>query len=148
MDLLAKVLSRRKLIHPFMSPVELGRWFFYMFRGKMIHQDISKTASLKNEKMGYYLSHYLIGVILAGVYLWLADNINVINKNDLLALVYGLITVILPWFWLLPATGFGFMAAKSSERKLIIRTNLINHTNFGLGLFLWVILFHKLLLNI
>jgi hypothetical protein len=36
-----------------------------------------------------------------------------------------------------------FMASKSSNKGLIIRTNFINHTNFGLGLLIWILSFHR-----
>jgi hypothetical protein len=143
MDLLAGFLLKRRCIYSFTTPVLLGRWFIYIFRGKFIHQDIRNTPPLKYEKLGYFVSHYLIGVVLAGFYLILELKIQTIQERVWIALIYGLITVIFPWFWLLPSIGFGFMASKSPKRKLILRTNLINHANFGIGLFLWMILFHR-----
>jgi len=148
MDLFAKVLSKRKLIYPFITPEELGRWFIYQSKGKIIHKDISETPSVRNEKLWYFVSHYLIGIVLAGMYLILVSIFNVLKENAWTAILFGILTVILPWFWLLPSVGFGFMAGKSSKRTMIIKTNLINHTNFGIGLFLWFIFFHKLFMNI
>jgi len=144
MDLFAGFLLKRKCIHSFITPVSIGRWFIYMFKGKFIHKDIRKTSPVKNEKTGYFVSHYLIGIALAGFYLFLELNSQTIQEHVWIALIYGIITVIFPWFWLLPSVGLGVMAAKSPERTLILRTNLINHTNFGIGLFLWIILFHRL----
>lgn len=141
MDVLAKMLAKRNLIFPFISQEELGRWFFYMLRGKLTHKDIRTTSAVKNEKIWYFISHYLIGIILAGFYLFLAALNKEFSENAWLAVIFGTLTVILPWFWLLPATGLGFMAGKSKNRKMILRTNLINHTNFGIGLYLWMILF-------
>ena len=43
MDLIAGVLVKRKLIHSYIGPEAVGRWFLYMFRGKFIHKDIQKT---------------------------------------------------------------------------------------------------------
>ena len=40
MDFLAGFLVKRKLIHPFIAPEAVGRWFLYMFRGKFVHKDI------------------------------------------------------------------------------------------------------------
>lgn len=148
MDMFAKILAKRKLIHPFVSQEELGRWFLYMFRGKMVHKNISKTTPLKNEKTAYYASHYMIGIFLAGFYLLLANLVAFVNENEWLTVVFGVLTIILPWFWLLPGLGFGFTANRSPDRARILKTNLINHTNFGIGLFLWVLLFHRFFLNI
>ena len=143
MDLLAGLLVRKKIIYTFITPETIGRWFFYMFRGKFAHQDIHKTPELKNEKWGYFISHYLIGIVLAGIYLFLEFKIPIIYDQVWSALLFGIATVLFPWFWLLPSIGLGFMASQFPNRPLIIRTNLINHTSFGLGLFIWIISFHR-----
>jgi len=143
MDSLAGFLAKRKIIHSFTNPEAVGRWFIYMFMGKFIHKDINQTAALKNEKLWYFISHYLIGIVLAGIYLFLELNEPIIRNQIWMPLLYGIVTVILPWFWLLPSIGLGIMASKSSNRSLVIRTNLVNHTNFGLGLFIWIVSFHR-----
>ena len=148
MDILAKILSKRKLIHPFITREELGRWFLYLCKGRIKHKDIRQTQALRGEKQWYYLSHYLIGIVLAACYLLLSSLSGAIDEHAWPALVFGISTVVLPWFLLLPGTGFGFMANKSKKRKQIITANVINHTNFGIGLFLWKLLFHDLLKNI
>ncbi len=146
MDFLAGFLSKKNLIHPFVTPEAVGRWFLYMFRGKFIHKDIQKTPALKNEKLWCLISHYLIGIVLAGVYLFLELKEPAIRDQKWLSLIYGIVTVFLPWFWLLPSIGLGFMASKSSNRSLVIKTNLVNHTNFGLGLFIWLVCLHRFFL--
>ena len=143
MDLLSGFLAKRKLIYSFISPDAIGRWFLYIFRGKLIHKDINKSPKLKNEMLWSVISHYLIGVLLAGVYLLLESNLPIIRERIWMSLLYGIATVFLPWFWLLPGIGIGFMASKSSNRLQILRTNLINHTNFGLGLLIWIVLLHR-----
>jgi hypothetical protein len=143
MDFLAGFLVKRKLIHSFIEPEAVGRWFLCMFRGKFIHKDIHKTPALKNEKLWCFISHYLIGIVLAGIYLFLELKEPSIRGQMWMPLVFGIATVSLPWFWLLPSIGLGFMASKSLNRSLIIRTNLVNHTNFGLGLCIWVVSLHR-----
>ena len=146
MDILSVFLAKRKLIYPFISPTAIGRWFLYIFRGKLIHKDINKTPKLKNEKLWCLISHYLIGIALAGGYLILESNLAAIREHIYMSLLFGIATVFFPWFWLLPSIGVGIMASKSPNRLQIIRTNLINHTNYGLGLLLWIVTFHRLLL--
>ena len=143
MDILSVFLAKRKLIYPFISPEAIGRWFLYIFRGKLIHKDINKTPKLKNEKLWCLISHYLIGIALAGGYLILESNLAAIREHIYMSLLFGIATVFFPWFWLLPSIGIGFMASKSPKRSQIIRTNLINHTNFGFGLLLWIVLLHR-----
>ena len=71
MDLPSGFLAKRKVIYPFISPEAIGRWFLYIFRGRFIHKNTNKTPALKNEKMWCLISHYLIGIALAGIYLYL-----------------------------------------------------------------------------
>ena len=146
MDIISGFLAKRRLIYPFISPEAIGRWFLYIFRGKLIHKDINNSPKLKNEKLWCLISHYLIGIALAGAYLLLESNLAVIREHIWMALLFGIATVFFPWFWLLPSIGMGFMASGSPNRLKIIRTNLINHTNFGLGLFLWIFTFHRFFL--
>lgn len=143
MDFLAGVLAKRGVIYPFIEPEAIGRWFLYIFKGKFIHKDIRESPALKNEKLWCLMSHYLIGIVLAGCYLVVDAQYLFVSENLWLSIVFGIVTVVFPWFWLLPSTGFGFMAAKSPVRTLILRTNLLNHTNYGLGMFLWLNIFHR-----
>ena len=143
MDFPAGILTKRKLIYPFISPEAIGRWFLYIFKGKLIHKDINQTPVLRNEKRWCLISHYLIGVTLAGGYLILESNLTLIREHIWMPLLFGIATVIFPWYWLLPSIGIGFMASKSPKRSQIIRTNIINHTNFGFGLLLWIVLLHR-----
>lgn len=147
MDSLAKILSRRCVIYPFVIPEAMGRWFLYMCKGKFTHGDINRTRALPNEYAWYYLSHYLIGIVLAGIYLFLASNFRALRENVWTTLLFGLITVTFSWCWLLPSIGFGFMAKRSARRSQILRTNLINHLDFGVGLCLWIIFFHRVFIQ-
>lgn len=144
MDISAGFFAKRKIIYPFITTEAMGRWFLYMLKGKFLHENINKTPALKNEKMWCLISHYMIGIVLAGIYLFLDLKDPVIRNQPWMALIFGIGTVFLPWFLLLPSIGFGFMASKSVNQSLIIRTNFINHTSFGLGLFIWIITFHNL----
>lgn len=143
MDWGADFLIKRKVIYSFLVQEDIGRWFLYMFRGKFIHKDIQKTPALKNEKLWCFISHYLIGIVLAGIYLFLELKEPTVLDQWWMPILFGAATVLLPWLWLLPSTGFGFMASKSLHRSLIIRTNLINHTNFGVGLSIWIVSIHR-----
>jgi hypothetical protein len=146
MDLIGGFLIKRKFIYSFIEPEAVGRWFLYMFKGKFIHKDINKTPALNNEKLWSFVSHYLIGIILAGIYLFLELREPIIRDYLWMPLIFGIATVILPWFWLLPSMGLGSLASKSPNRPGIIKANLVNHTNFGLGLLIWIVSFHSFII--
>ena len=143
MDLIGGFLVKRKFIHSFIESEAVGRWTLYMLKGKFMHKDIRKTTTLKNENLATLISHYLIGIVLAGIYLVMEFKEPTIQDQIWVPLIFGIATVLLPWFWLFPSIGLGFLASKSSNKSSIIRTSLVNHTNFGLGLFIWVVSFHR-----
>jgi hypothetical protein len=143
MDFLAGILIKRKFIRTTVRPEFIGRWFLYMFRGKFIHKDIEQAPALKSEKLWCFLSHYLIGIVLAGIYLYLELKVPLIQGQIWLPLIFGVATVLLPWLWLFPSIGIGFFASKAPDRLRFLKTSFVNHTNFGLGLFLWVFFFHR-----
>ncbi|UCE65832.1 MAG: DUF2938 family protein [Candidatus Zixiibacteriota bacterium] len=146
MDLLSVLLGKLKIIHQLIEPHVVGRWALYMFRGKFIHKDIRKTPALNNEKSATLLSHYLIGIVLAGIYLLLELKVPIIRHQLWMPLIFGLTTVLLPWLWLYPSIGLGFLASKSSRKSPYIVTSLVNHTNFGLGLIIWIVFFRRFLM--
>jgi len=143
MDFLAGLLVKRKIIYALIAPEVIGRWFLYMFRGKFVHKDIHKTPALNNEKLWCFLSHYLIGIAIAGIYLVLDLTVPIIRDQIWTPLVFGIATVLLPWLWMFPSIGIGLLASKSPDRSRILKTSIVNHTDFGLGLFIWIFFFHR-----
>ncbi len=143
MDLLAILFSKLKIIHPPIGPQVVGRWTLYMLRGKFIHKDINKTPALNNETSVALIAHYLIGIALAGVYLFIEIKEPAIRNQLWMPLIFGIITVLLPWLWLYPSMGIGFLALKTKNISPYIITSLVNHTDFGLGLVLWIVVFRR-----
>ena len=144
MDILAIVFGKLKIIRPTIEPQIVGRWALYIFRGKIVHKDIYKTPALANEKIAALVSHYLIGIILAGIYLIIELKVSTTRDLPWMALIFGLLTVLLPWLWLFPSIGIGFLASKTAKKTPYIVTSLINHTDFGLGLVVWIVAFRRL----
>ena len=146
MDILEIIFVKLNVIHPMIGPQVVGRWTLYMFKGKFMHNDIYKTPALCNEKLAALISHYLIGIVLAGIYLLLELKVTTIRHQLWMPLIFGLTTVLLPWFWLYPSIGLGFLASKTQKRSPYVITSLINHTDFGLGLVVWIVVFRRFLL--
>lgn len=144
MDLSAVGLAKSKIIKPQIGPQVVGRWFLYMFKGKFFHKDINQTPALKNEKLWALIAHYLIGIGLAGVFLFMELMVPEIRDQLCMPLVFGIATVGLPWLWLYPSIGIGFLASRAPNRSPYIVTSLVNHTNFGLGFLIWIVVFRPL----
>ena len=143
MDFLAKFLVKSKIVRPAIEPHIPGRWALYMLRGKFIHEDIYQTPALKNEKLAALISHYLIGIVLMGIYLFLELKEPAMRDQLWIPLIFGVTTVLLPWLWLYPSIGIGFLASKSKNKSDYIIFSIINHTNFGIGMMIWILVFRR-----
>ncbi len=144
MDILARVFGRLKVIRPKVSPEIIGRWSLYMLKGKFFHRDINMTPALPNEILTSWISHYAIGIVLAGIYLLFELHYPVFADRFWMAIIFGILTVFLPLLWLFPSIGIGFLASKTPQKSPYITTSLVNHTDFGLGLALWIIIFRPI----
>jgi hypothetical protein len=143
MDLLAKFLVKSKIVRATIEPHIPGRWILYMLRVKFLHEDIRQTPALKNEKPAALISHYLIGIVLVGIYLFLELKEPAIRDQLWMPLIFGAATVLLPWLWLYPSIGIGFLALKSKKKSDYIIFSSINHINFGIGMTIWIVLFRQ-----
>ena len=143
MDILAKYLVKLKIVRASIEPHIPGRWVLYMLKGKFIHKDIRQIPALKNEKLTTLISHYLIGIALIGIYLFLEFLIPEIRAQLWMALLFGIATVLLPWLWLYPSIGIGFLASKSKNKSDYIIFSIINHLNFGIGMTIWIVAFRR-----
>lgn len=112
----------------------VGRWYLYIAKGKFVHTDIEAVPELTAEKLAALIGHYLIGIILAVVYIFGAGWIGFSPGALFVALGYGVATCVFPWFLMFPALGFGVFGIKAPRKLKLFRTSLINHTFYGFGL--------------
>lgn len=145
MDISAKILTTLKIVRPTIKAYIPGRWALYILQGKFVHNDIYQTPALKNERTAALISHYLIGIVLIGIYIFLETKIPAIRTQIWLPLVFGVSTVLLPLLWLYPSIGAGFLASKSEKQKDQIIFSFVNHLNFGIGMTIWIAYFRQFL---
>jgi hypothetical protein len=141
MDILAKVVVKKGFVSAVVESKYIGRWVLHMLKGKFTHGDISLAPAWKNEERVSLITHFLIGIGLAGVYLLLEMNFPVMREQFWMPFAFGVATILLPWFWLFPSIGIGYVASKSPRRKDCIILSIINHANFGIGMTIWVVVF-------
>lgn len=138
MDLTAILLSKLKIIQPVIESKIIGRWVLYMLKWKFIHKDITKTPELEYENKAAFLAHYLIGIVLAFIYLFFIKVLPAAQIQFVTPILFGLLTTLLPWLWLYPSIGLGFLALKTERTSTYLVTSTVNHFNFGLGLVIWI----------
>ena len=118
----------------------VGRWFGHLPSGKFIHSPITSSAEVKNEHFIGWILHYAIGIVYAFLYLVIVAFFIEGEASLLSALLFGLTTVIVPWFVLQPGMGLGVLARRASKPNVARLMSLSVHAIFGLSLYIgWVI---------
>ena len=114
----------------------LGRYFLGYKEGRYVRNSLVDDDEVKNELLWGYLIHYGIGIIYGLIYVIL-NNIFFDYPSIFIAYLFGFITVLGAWCYLMPfAYNLGFFASKSNQRFHILAQNLIVHFVFGTGLFI------------
>ena len=118
-----------------------GRWFAYLPRGVFIHRPIGKTDPVANEKIIGWTTHYMIGIIYAWMYMVLMTVVFSRQPDLITAVVFGLATVLAPWFILQPGMGMGVFARKAPNPGIKRLVSLSMHAIFGVALFVgwWIV---------
>ena len=121
-----------------MGPQYLGRWILNMFNGVFIHDNIQTATQFRFEIPVAISCHYLMGIFLVGIFLWLRNNIKIFPSSMVMGLVYGWITMLVPWLIIFPALGFGFFGLGAHNDINNIIASIIAHSFYGLGMTLWL----------
>lgn len=119
----------------------VGRWIRYMKDGTFTHSNLFSAPPKSAECIFGWISHYLIGIGFAIAFIVLMGNQWLEFPTLVPALVYGIITILAPFFILQPAFGLGFAASKTSNPSQARLRSLMNHAAFGVGLyfFAWLV---------
>jgi len=113
----------------------VGRWLLYMPEGTFKHSNIGSAPRKSAECTVGWIAHYTIGVIFAIAFIAFAGNHWLENPTPIPAIIYGIVTVLAPFFIMQPAFGLGFAASKVANPAQARLRSLMNHTAFGVGLY-------------
>lgn len=114
----------------------IGRWVGHLFHGRIAHASIGTALPISNETVLGWFTHYAVGIAFAFLLISISGVAWARAPSLGIALLVGVCTVAFPLLVMQPAMGLGVAASKtSSPIKSCIRS-LINHSVFGLGLFL------------
>ena len=114
----------------------LGRWIGHMPRGTFRHARIAAAPAIELECAVGRVAHYTIGVVLALMFVGLASGGWLARPTLLPALVYGVGTVVFPFFIMQPSLGFGVAASRTPNPTQARLKSLATHAVFGVGLYL------------
>lgn len=118
----------------------VGRWLLYMPHGIFRHTNIIKAPERRGECLTAWIAHYMIGITLAAIFVLIVGESWLVEPTILPAIVFGIATVIAPFFIMQPAFGFGIAASKTPNPNQARLRSLLNHAAFGAGLYLFTLL--------
>ena len=113
----------------------LGRWLRHMPGGTLRHASIAAATRKPLECTVGWFAHYSIGVVFALVFVALASGDWLARPTLLPALLYGVGTVVFPFFILQPSLGLGIAASRAPRPSRARLKSLVTHTVFGVGLY-------------
>ena len=123
----------------------VGRWFRTMPEGIFKHSNIASTPQKSAECTVGWIAHYMIGITFAIAFVALAGNNWLQHPTLIPAIIFGVVTVLMPFFIMQPSFGLGFAASKTSNPAQARLRSLMNHIAFGVGLYLFGLLINLLL---
>ncbi|MEP9319602.1 DUF2938 domain-containing protein [Pseudomonas sp. LABIM340] len=130
------LLRRRLLGVPSLDYALVGRWVGHMPRGQFSHEAIGKAAPVAGERPLGWAIHYLTGIVFALALVALAGSDWLCRPTLLPALLFGVVTVAMPFLLMQPALGLGIAASRTANPAKARLHSLITHAIFGLGLYL------------
>jgi hypothetical protein len=134
MDLWNLFLKRTSGI-PSLNYCLLGRWLRHMPGGTFRHESIAAAPQRSFECAVGWIAHYTIGVTFALVFVALSSGDWLARPTLLPALLFGIGTVVFPFFILQPSLGLGIAASKTPKPTQARLKSLVTHTVFGVGLY-------------
>lgn len=144
MDLWAVLLQRLLGVQP-SNWAMVGRWVGHFANGQFVHAKIADAPPIRAELALGWIVHYLTGITYGALLLgiWGLDWAR--RPTLLPALILSLVALIAPFFVLQPGMGLGVAGAKTPNPNATRLRSALNHTVFGLGLYLSALLFARAL---
>ncbi|HEX5358012.1 MAG TPA: DUF2938 domain-containing protein [Aquabacterium sp.] len=134
MDLWLMLVKRMGV--PTLNFALLGRWVGHLFQGRFAHPSISKAEPIQHEAAWGWITHYATGMAFAALLVIVQGAGWAAHPTPGPAIAVGACTVIAPLFVMQPAMGAGFASSRTPTPLKNCLRSLVNHTVFGLGLYL------------
>jgi hypothetical protein len=115
----------------------VGRWLRYLPEGIFKHSNLASAPPKSGECGIGWAAHYLIGILFAAAFVAIAGSSWLQRPTLLPAIGFGVVTVLAPLFIMQPLFGLGIAASRASNPGQARLRSLMNHTVFGVGLYLF-----------
>jgi len=126
---------KRMLGIPSLNYCLLGRWVRHIPEGTLRHASIAAAPRKSLECTAGWIAHYTIGVVFALVFVASSSGTWLARPTFLPALLYGVATVVFPFFILQPSLGLGIASARTPKPTQARLKSVMTHLVFGVGLY-------------
>ncbi|WP_057461512.1 DUF2938 domain-containing protein [Pseudovibrio sp. POLY-S9] len=118
----------------------VGRWLGHMLDGQFTHESIRRAAPIAGEATIGWTVHYLVGIVFVAAFVMIFGNRQLQNPSLILAILFGVVMIVFPFFVMQPSLGAGVMASNRPNPDFARLKSLMTHFSFGLGMYvaLWV----------
>ncbi len=130
---------------PSLNYAMVGRWIGHLPRGQWVHTNIAKAPPVSSEQAIGWTAHYAIGVIFAGLLIFIWGMSWTVTPTPLPALIIGLATLAAPFLILQPGMGAGIAASRTPKPNVARVRSLSAHMSFGVGLYLAALIVSRML---
>ena len=112
----------------------VGRWFIGLIsNGQLIANQLSQQPEAKQETPTGWAIHYVVSIAYAYV-LFILVRLGILEPTITHGLLFGVVSVLVPWLFFMPAMGNGILACKTPHPRLACALALMMHSLFGLSL--------------
>lgn len=134
MDIWALLLKRAFSVPP-ANYCLVGRWLGHMPGGTFMHVNISTAPPKRGECTVGWVVHYVIGILYALALVALASDGWLARPTFFPAILFGVVSVVVPYLIMQPAFGLGIAASKTPLPMRARFRSLLAHAVFGVGLY-------------
>ena len=112
-----------------------GRWLIMLISKKIfVNQNLDNESPIKYELQIGWVFHYCVAIGYGFAYYFFMAVFDVLDTSIFSGLIFGLISVVIPWFFFLPVTGKGFMGNKTPNPNLTKLLSTCSHVVLGIFL--------------
>jgi hypothetical protein len=123
----------------------VGRWIAGIPRGRFVQENLGQTPPVRGELAIGWLVHYAIGMVYAALLLAIQGLDWARHPTPAPAIILSLLLLAAPFLIMQPGMGLGIAASKTPDPTAARLRSVINHTVFGLGLYVSAVVWARVM---